>query len=312
MLLEACSKNKHIATYSEITLAEHIAGNETSFLHHYDVLYDKKQEAVSVIGLNEQARLDRLCEKMSSAIVDWLVEHPLYSYSQIRKIYWTATPNAIRVATGNKNLNFRKNPSDIVIRFYTGQFLGVSAKTTKKKNNFSFKNPGIGTIEKSLGVTLTDQYTTTLEGCISKYNLPRLSKERKSVIRRNPDLKTTIDRIGSEQLKIITDKLIDVFLGMSQDDLRRHLLEDWFNSYEKADLPYIQVCANNSKYYVTDPSSSKPVQVLSQASNIHTNRLGNETIGVYADGTPVFTIRAKFDSQKMAGSIKFAAEPKLV
>ena len=38
----------------------------------------------------------------------------------------------------------KKNPTDVLVEFTKGGFLGLSAKSTSGKGDIGFKNPGVG------------------------------------------------------------------------------------------------------------------------------------------------------------------------
>ena len=71
-------------------------------------------------------------------------------YSGVKNVYWTARPGfSFRNVVG-VDVDQRKNPTDVLVEFNLGGFLGLSAKSTSGKGDIGFKNPGVGTVDSDL------------------------------------------------------------------------------------------------------------------------------------------------------------------
>lgn len=70
---------------------------------------------------------------------------------KVKKVWWTARAGEISRAVGY-DVDFRKNPTDTLLQFADKAFLGLSAKSTKRSGDIGFKNPGLGSLSKTLGV----------------------------------------------------------------------------------------------------------------------------------------------------------------
>ena len=78
---------------------------------------------------------------MADKVIAWSKEN---NYSGVvEKVWWTARWICFNRAVG-RTVDSRKNPTDVLVRFTGGEFLGVSAKSTKKQGDIGFKNPGMG------------------------------------------------------------------------------------------------------------------------------------------------------------------------
>lgn len=231
----------------------------------------------------------------------------------IRQVWWTARPGSMSRAFGEP-VDQKKNPTDVLVRFNTGPskgYLGLSAKATKGKSDIGFKNPGIGTIDKSLSISLADDYNKQLDITIKKFKLPGSSAARKDFIRSNPKIKSETEKIGSQTLLSLRDKLLIRLNKFNQKDLLQYLLSYWMD----ADIilpPYVKVTGMGNrvpyKAVVTDPINNEKMSALSKYL-ITLEKIGNESIGVKAGSKKIMKIRFKFESEKMASSVKLSGDP---
>jgi hypothetical protein len=208
----------------------------------------------------------------------------------------------------------KKNPTDILVKFNDGPargFLGLSAKATQGKGDIGFKNPGIGTVDNSLGLTFANQYKLLLEDTIEKYKLPNSAGERKIFIRTNPDIKKETEEIGVKMMADMRDKLLQKLQQFKQEELFKYLLKDWMDA-EVLFPPYIKVTGQGKKapYAATvmDPVKNDKLDALSKYP-ITLEKVGNESIGVKAGDKKIMKIRFKFESEKMASSLKLSGDP---
>jgi len=120
---------------------------------------------------------------MSEEFIKWAKAN---GYSGIvKEVWWTARPGELARAS-NSDADSRKNPTDILVLFTKGPangFLGLSAKATKTNGEIGFKNPGVGTIDKSLGIGLQQEYKNQERQLIAKFKLPPSADARKKYIR---------------------------------------------------------------------------------------------------------------------------------
>ena len=68
--------------------------------------------------------------------------------------------------------NQKKNPTDVLVEFRKGGFLGLSAKSTSGRSDIGFKNPGVGTVEKDLSIALSDINNQAIKLVIKDFDLP--------------------------------------------------------------------------------------------------------------------------------------------
>jgi len=233
--------------------------------------------------------------------------------STVKQVWWTARPGSMSSAVG-REVDQKKNPTDILVKFTSGPadgFLGLSAKATQGKGEIGFKNPGVGTIDRSLTLNLADLYKKKLDETIKTYRLPVGATERKLHIRSNPKLKVTTEEIGVKLLADMRDLLLIRIEKMKQPELLKYLLSDWMDA-EVLYPPYIKVTGQGNKppykAVVMDPVSNPKLEALGKYK-ITLEKVGNESIGVKAGDKKIMKIRFKFESEKMASSLKLSGDP---
>lgn len=231
----------------------------------------------------------------------------------IKNVWWTARPGSMSSAVG-REVDQKKNPTDILVKFASGPadgFLGLSAKATQGKGDIGFKNPGLGTVDRNLNMKLGAEYEKILKATIKKFALPEAAAARKSFIRGNPGIKKQTEDIGVKLLAAMRDELLLRLKKFKQPELMKYLLSDWMDA-EVLYPPYIKVTGQGNKEpykaVVMDPTSNPKLDALSKYK-ITLEKVGNESIGVMAGEKKIMKIRFKFESEKMASSVKLSGDP---
>lgn len=259
----------------------------------------------------DQADWDDQVERaraMADAVRDWAAANG-YAGDPVRA-WWTARPGDLARAVGYP-VDSRKNPTDTLIQFSDGKFLGLSAKSTKSSGDIGFKNPGLGTIEKALNIDLNQIYADVLEGAISQFDLPLASKARKAYIRENPEIQEQTNEMGLQVMEMIRDDLAETLNAMSDVELKQHLLDHWLDA-GALEPRYIKVTGHgrNGNYHatITDPINNPKLEALSNG-NLEVVPVGTTSIGIKANDKRILKMRLKFESEKLASSIKLSGDP---
>jgi hypothetical protein len=231
----------------------------------------------------------------------------------VKQVWWTARPGSMASAVG-RPVDQKKNPTDILVKFTSGPadgFLGLSAKATQGKGDIGFKNPGIGTVDRNLTMTLAEGYKNKLNDTIKTFSLPEQADKRKNYIRANPAIKIKTEEIGVKILAGMRDELFIRLSKFKQPELLKYLLTDWMDA-EVLYPPYIKVTGQGNKEpykaVAMDPTKNEKLDALSKY-NITLHKVGNESIGVKAGEKQIMKIRFKFESEKMASSVKLSGDP---
>ena len=250
---------------------------------------------------------------MASECIKWA---KVQGYSGVVKdVYWTARPGTMTKIVG-KQVDQKKNPTDILVKFTRGPadgFLGVSAKSTHSSGDIGFKNPGLGTVEKTLNIDLAHILINETKTAIKKFKLPEEASKRKIAIRANPKIKESTQAMGSSVLAKIADVMYAKLKTMQQAKLRDYILVNWMDSNNNLYPPYIKITGKGNKAgqftaSISDPLKNDKLTALLK-SPIKLVRTGSESIIVMAGSKKIFRIRPKFESEKMASGLKFTADP---
>jgi len=303
------SQNTLLSDINEIYVGYILAGEEW----YDDAAGVQKQFNLRVSQVSKEDYADAIGKSkvMAKEFVSWAKSNEYKG--RVTGVWWTARPGSMSTIVGHE-VDQRKNPTDILVQFQRGPadgFLGLSAKSTKGKTDIGFKNPGIGTLDRNLGLKLADKAKKTTEKVIDQYDLPDHTERRKAFIRANPGIKKITEEIGSYLLATLRDDLLTRLLKMEQTALLKYLLSDWMDA-EITYPPYVKVTGfgNKEPYHakVTDPVSNEKLDALSKY-RISLQRVGNESIGVGAEDHKIMKIRFKYESEKMASTIKLTGEP---
>lgn len=252
-------------------------------------------------------------EIMAEEFIVWAKKHR-YS-GQVRKVWWTARPGVLQSAV-QRQVDSRKNPTDILVQFSSGPtngFLGLSAKSTSGSGDIGFKNPGIGTVETSLSINLSDLVSDTTQRAVSKFKLPESSSARKTFIRSKPGIQAKTQELGVELLSKIRDVMFTKLKTYSNPELKNYLLKNWLDASNDLYPPYVKVTGMGDKLgaikaKVDDPLANEKLSAIMKGP-IQLEKVGNESIGVRAAGKQILKMRAKFESEKLASTIKFSGDP---
>ena len=231
----------------------------------------------------------------------------------VNKVWWTARPNSMSAAVGVP-VDQSKNPTDVLVKFSSGPnngFLGLSAKATKGKGDIGFKNPGVGTVDKALGLNIAGELKNLTDKTIQQFSLPESAKERKAYIRANSGIKKQTEQIGMDFMAAARDTLMKRLKQMKQDQLLQYLLTDWMDA-ELLYPPYVKVTGQGSRppygAIAMDPLDNDKLKAL-RKDKITLTKVGNESIGVKAGAKQILKMRFKFESEKMASSLKMSGDP---
>lgn len=301
------SKNTLVADVNEIYLGFILNGNKW-FDKEAEKQYNQRIEQIT-----DEQRQEAIgqAEAMSIEFIKWAKDN---GYSgTVKKVFWTARPGSMSAAVGQP-VDQKKNPADLLIQFTDGPgngFLGLSAKATKKKSGkVGFKNPGIGTLDRSLSLNLASYVKTETDKFVEEYDLPTSANKRKAFLRSDPNMLSIANQKGSELLSKLRDMLFDKLMTKKSSELKDHILSEWMDA-NVLYPPYIKVTGKGNKppfiAVVENPVSNPKLQAMS-TGDISLMKIGNESIGVMAGDKKILKMRFKYESQKMATSVKLSGD----
>ena len=119
---------------------------------------------------------------MAKVTLEWM-ENNGYDGNIVKKWWPKQNSGMISQAIGYE-IDLDKNPLDILVQTDKGKFLGLSAKSTKGSGKPPFKNPGLGTIELTLGLKLKHHYDDAVKEMLKEFpELPKINSERKIIFK---------------------------------------------------------------------------------------------------------------------------------
>lgn len=266
----------------------------------------KKQlkDKTDKVGTAEYNSQTEKAKAMAKEVLSWSKDN---GYSgKVKRVWWTARPGILAKAVG-KTVDSRKNPTDILVQFSDDKFLGLSAKSTKTQGDIGFKNPGLGTIEKAVG-KMPNFAQDAVDTLMKNYpNLSTAASKRKAEIRADDGIGKAAEYLGTAVLNKIRDDLFKKLNGMREKDLVDYIINDWMDA--TAVYPrYIKITGMRVGAKVEDPLSNSKLSKL-MLGNIKLVKVGNDSVGIMADGNRIMKMRAKYESQKLASTIKFSGDP---
>jgi len=301
--------NTNLADVNEIYVGYILAGRKW-----FDAEAKKQfEKKTKIIGLENTAIQIERAEQMAKEFLIWAKQNK-YS-GKVKKIWWTARPGVLSKAVG-VDVDSKKNPTDILVQFTSGPangFLGLSAKSTSGSGDIGFKNPGIGTVETSLNIDLTAIVSETTNQAIKKFKLPENSKQRKEIIRSKPTIQQKTQEMGSEVLSKIRDVMYLKLSKLNNNQLRDYILQNWLDSSNDMYPPYVKVTGMGKVIgkitaKVDDPLNNEKLTAILK-NKLKVEKVGNESIGLSAGNKKILKMRAKFESEKLASTVKFSGDP---
>ena len=299
------ARNTDLADVNEIYVAFVLNGNKFPDPAS-EAQYNRKLELLT----SEQGE-----QQIGRAIVmvdEFLKWAKSNGYSGVQETYWTARPGFSFKSVVGVDVDQRKNPTDVLVKFRKGGFLGLSAKSTSGKGDIGFKNPGVGTIDKDLGLKLNDINKKAQDNIVKSFNLPTSASARKTSIRANKALQKETDSLGSLVLSECRDTLLKKLNTMDQARRRDYIIKSWIDASQELYPPYVKVTGRGTKApysaSVEDPLNNPKLKAI-LSDKIIFEDVGNDSVGVKAGSKKILKMRFKFESEKLASSLKMSGDP---
>tara|TARA_B100002019_G_C21249165_1_gene590089 strand:+ start:855 stop:1760 length:906 start_codon:yes stop_codon:yes gene_type:complete len=246
---------------------------------------------------------------MASEFLKWAKKH---GYDGVQNVYWTARPGFSFKNVVGVDVDQRKNPTDVLIKFRVGGFLGLSAKSTSGKGDIGFKNPGVGTVEKDLNIKLSPINKQAEKLIVEDFSLPTSASSRKAAIRKDKAIQSVTDKIGQAVLNECREAMIKTLNRLDQKKRRDYIIKSWIDASTELYPPYVKVTGKGKKSPYTadveDPLNNPKLKAILE-QNISFESVGNDSIGVKAGSKKILKMRFKYESEKLASSLKMSGDP---
>lgn len=294
---------------NEILMGFYIGGAKWDMFDNPDEVQKQLARRKKEISKDEYKDQDGRAKAMAEEALEWARENKYKG--KVVKVYWTARTGVLQKAVG-RDVDQRKNPTDILIKFSDGKFLGLSAKSTGQSGDIGFKNPGIGHIEKQFGLDLYKVVKDMELKAIKKYKLPESAVERKHYIRDNPEVQIKTVIWGTKILTALRDSFLERLKELSQEDLRKYILTYWLDVDENLFPYYIKVTGRgkNGNYSadVHDPLDNPKLKKV-MLDKLELEPGANTFIGLTAGGKRILKMRFKYESEKLGSPVKMSGDP---
>lgn len=306
------ANNTFLADINEILLGFHLLdaswGNFDNDLDAKRQL-EKRQKQVDVDQYVDQ---DGRAREMAEKSVRWAKSN---GYSgRIDKVWWTARRGDLERIFKRK-IEPKENPTDVLVEFSDGNFLGLSAKSTAKvEGAIAFKNPGVKNFSSDFNIDLEQWIKKKEKRALSpfKKELPKTKSGLTTYVKKNKHIKALLDTLADKIITDLRDISFTHLRKLTQDTLKKHLKNVWLNVDPRIFPYYITVTGrgSNEKYSanVSDPNKNEKIKLI-QNGKITFSKQGNNSIGVKANNKRIMTMRFKYKETKLASNIKLSGEP---
>lgn len=298
--------NTDAADVNEIMLGYYLLGGSWSKFNGSNDAKSQLKDKTDKIGKEIADVQTKRAEMMAKEVIAWSRNNGYNG--KVKQVWWTARPGVLAKAVG-QDVNSRKNPTDVLIQFTDNEFLGVSAKSTKSTGDIGFKNPGIGTVSKNLKIDLQKFSPEAINKLLKQFpNLSSSAATRKREIRADKNVSKTAEDLGTKVLNSIRDELYKKLNTMSDSDIKEYLLDDWLDAKNAVYPRYVKVTGMRNSAKIEDPMANSKIAALS-SYDVSVSKVGNDSVGIMAGTKRIMKMRAKFESQKLASSVKFSGDP---
>lgn len=308
-ILTIMPANTHAADINEILLGYYLAEMKWSKYMHASQVQAQlrvKQVKVPPEDFSEQSEKAKV---MATEVRSWAKKNGYTD--KIDKVYWTARPGVLSKAVGQE-IDSRRNPTDVLVEFQGGTFLGVSAKSTKTRGDISFKNPGVGTVEKDLNINLSTPVDRAKKWAVNTFGLNPTGLTMKREIRSNPKVQIQTREKGAEVIKKLRDITFRKLNTLSQKERKNYILKSWMDAGCCVYPPFIKATGMGIKPLYTakieDVLRNSRIDALNK-ERIVFRKMGESTIGVKAGQKKIFKLRFKWQSEPIASTVQLSGDP---
>ncbi len=306
------SRNKAPGDLNEVLLAYYIMGENWNRFDDPSGTEKAMRQMKKDLGKEVYETQNGRAKVMAEEIKKWLSETDMFD-SKPRKAWWIqSTNNSGLTDVSGQEINSRENPTDVLLQFRDGKFLGISAKSTKEKNDYSIKNFGIGTLGKMLNKDFQKIIDRYEKKAIKDMKLPQKQSERNKYLSEHPRVKKKVEDKANRLLTKLRGEYMQMMQEMDQEELRKHISKAWLDVGEEMPLYFIRVSGHgkNGSYTanVEDPMKNTKFDALSNGE-IEVTKMGEKTIGVKVGDEKIMKIRFKYTAEKLSSSIKLSGEP---
>lgn len=303
--------NTHASDINELWFTYELNGCRWLSLSDADT-FKEKCERVSAAVREEQCQRATMMAGMFMGYVDCVLK------SSVRCAWWVSRPGMLS-AILQRDIDSKRNPSDVLVSLANTGWLGVSCKSGKlESSKLCFKNPGVGTIENALGLDLTACVREAESAMQMRYGTlwPKTYAGRKQLIRAaeagdDGNLGQYARSCGDIALTQIRNAVYDALAQMDIASVQTFFTRYWLDA-DDVFPRYVKLTGTGSgvnfSVRVEDPCHNPTLDAI-RAGTFELTKGGNHGILVKSQGRTLFRMRVKFKSEKLASTVAFTGEP---
>ncbi len=299
----AAATHTHLSDLNELSLGyvlNHQQWWNKSARDTFNAKYYRLKGIARPILANQVSR----AQAMAKGVLQYLAQHG----HTIVGVHWVARPGTLQTLVPGASKN---HPADILLRLTNDEWFGISAKSTNGWGDIGMKNPGSGTLSALLGVDVNVPVRDAITEMVGTFALPKTAKGRKAALRMGPAaVRDAVGTRGSEVLGNVRQMLVESLGARSQSFLRTFLRTELLDCDSEMTIPrYIKVTGfgdhdkGTCDARIHDPFAGTFDGVLT------VEPVGTNSIGFRENGQRVCKLRAKFASESLASTLKFAVDP---
>jgi hypothetical protein len=205
----------------------------------------------------------------------------------------------------------KAHPADLLVTFTstTSPYMGLSCKSTNGPpgSEVALKNPGIGALEKTLRCNLRYVEQPYLASVCGSLGLSSSQETRKQEIR-DRGLQSQTHAVGRAVLSAVVTELCEEGLAtLGPDALARFVAQHLCDCDTTTFPPYLRVTGYGSR---TGAYRARVFNPLARTlTDVTWTRVAPTTVKFTSAGRPVCLLRAKYESEMLASTLKFSVDP---
>jgi hypothetical protein len=226
-------------------------------------------------------------------------------------VEWVSRPGALQKILPWASVN---HPADMLVVINgtltrDRHWLGVSLKSRSGAAGSGLKNPGLGTVESALSVELKSLVHEAVGTITKLYQLPESQDARKKAIRADLVHVAPMTRaMGTQVLQDVRNRILGALtVSCSQEMIRSFLTQHLLDCGTEILPKYVRLTGTGNLKDGFTAEVHDPYRV-NLTGPLTVVAIGNDTIGFQNNGARVCLLRAKFESEKLASTLKFSVD----
>lgn len=287
------SVQSYAATVNELACAYHL--NKRQWV---GTTYKDFADAAQRLPVEHVQLQMRRSEHMANAVVQYLATQP--DTPEIQAIHWVAKSGQLSRIVERATYN---HPADLVVGLSNGSYWGISAKSSQSFQ-VPMRNPGLGSIESAIGIAIQPILDKIVMKTVTDFQCPITADARKTFLRSNPTIQETTRKWGAHVLRHVRDVVWQRIQTWSHQQYESFI--DTVLIQRDIYPQYVHVKGFGDSTTTFGAVVTNPRDIV--LNDLHAKPAGNTTIEFYAGVDKIAALRAKFESEPLASTLKWSVE----